>query len=351
MTDESIVLGSLNEGFFKVKTTIEDLDGSIRMSAVMLAAGNDTRFWDSLEHSLLNREIKKAHLLLQTFTDFHVRNLCYSENFGEQLLRLVISLPPSLRKLDDLFPLIPMKLLLKLSQFAQAKDHEDIRYLFKAVYGEQNDGIAHRFEDVRADRSFDDAIEKQLFEGILAEISEENISKKVGYPFDNARSRYTMDFVTVKNGFEFNKAITAFYAHIFRHTALPAGQMTKDATTQNAIRLVEDAFKGKGGSKTALSEGIHGTNGGMRLVFDIMTEYLKQNARENYINMVFKEAIDSTDWDSKIKLAELLRKLVGPNLPAELRELPAEKLAINLEEVVLCYSQSMDKVSTLLKKL
>jgi len=317
---------------------------------VMLAAGNDKRFWDSLEHSLLNREVKKAHLLLQNFADFHVKNLCYPENFGEQILRLVISLPPSLRKLDDLFPLIPMELLLKLSQFVQKRDHEDIRNLFKAAFGEQIDGISHRFEDIRADQSFDGATGNQLFEGILAEISEENISKKIGHSFDNARSRYIMDSVTVKDGFEFNKAIAAFYAHIFRHTASPAGQITKDAITQYAIDLVEDAFKREGGYDAALAEGRYGTNGGMRFVFDIMTEFLKQDERKKYINMVFKEAIDSTDWDLKIKLAEILKKLVGPNLPAELRELPADQLAKNLEQIVVYYSESMDKVSTLLKR-
>jgi hypothetical protein len=81
-----------------------------------------------------------------------------------------------------------------------------------------------------------------------------------------------------------------------------------------------------------------------------MTEFLKQEERKKYINMVFKEAIDSTDWDLKIKLAEILKKLVGPNLPAELRELPADQLAKNLEQIVVYYSESMDKVSTLLKR-
>jgi hypothetical protein len=160
-----------------------------------------------------------------------------------------------------------------------------------------------------------------------------------------------MDSVTVKDGFEFNKVITAFYAHIFRHTTSPAGQITKDAISADAIGLVEEAFKSKGGYDAALAEGKYGTNGGMRFVFDIMTEFLKQREKKKHINMVFKEAIDSSDWELKIKLAGIFKNLVGRNLPAELKELPTEQLARNLEEVVAFYSESMDKVSTLLKRL
>ena len=67
--------------------------------------------------------------------------------------------------------------------------------------------------------------------------------------------------------------------------------------------------------------------------------------------MVFKEAIDSTDWDLKTKLAEILRTRVEGALPDELKEMPVEQLARNLEQIVECYSESMDQVTTLLRRL
>ena len=349
-TEEAILSGSLAIGFYENEVAV-DFDNPINRLISLLVDANERRFWDLLEQSFLNCDIQRIHFLLKNFTLFYVLRECYPKSFGKQLSNLLISLPPSVRKLRNLFPLIQMDYILKLSQFGQKKDHEDIRALFKTVFNEQNKGFSNRFENAEEVQTSDGEMGNQLLERIFTEIREENISKKVGHSFDLARSRYIMDYVTIDDGFEFNKAIVAFYAHLFRHTVRPAGEITEDALSADAIELVSEAFKSKGGYEAALAEGRYGPNGGLRFVFDVMTEFLKQRERKKYINMVFKEAIDSTDWGLKIKLAEILKKRIWLDLPVELRELPAEQLARNLEEIVACYSESIDKVSTLLKRL
>ncbi len=349
MTDESIVLGSLRVGFFDTKIAVTDSEGPVSRSVVLLAKGNEERFWDVLEHSLLNHSTVKARLLLQTYVDYHMRSQRYPENFGEQLFRLVISLPPSTRRLDDLFPLLSMDSCINLSQHAKKGDHDDVRQLYKAAFGEgfgkppsPSDETANSSESNR---------ENDLIEKILAELSEENLTEKIGKRLDEARGSYIMDTVTVKNSFEFNDAITAFYAHMFRHTSSPGGHAKKDALSANAIKLVEKAFKKKGGYKAALSEGKDGTNGGMRLVFDVMTEYLKQEEKGKYITMVFKVTIDPFDWDAKVRFMEAFMERIGPELPADLRDLPAKKLADNWETIIRHYAELKAKVSDLLKRL
>ena len=56
-----------------------------------------------------------------------------------------------------------------------------------------------------------------MLEWLLAELSEKNLADKIGLPLDEARLSYVMDKVTVKDGYEFNETITAFYAHIYRY--------------------------------------------------------------------------------------------------------------------------------------
>ena len=155
----------------------------------------------------------------------------------------------------------------------------------------------------------------------------------------------------VKNGFEFNEAITAFYAHMFRYTGSPAGHLNRAALSTEAVDLVEKAFERRGGYKAALAEGKYGINGGMRLVLDTMTEHLKLQEKGKYIVRVFKDAMDPLDWDAKVRLMEVFRKRIGPELPAELRDLPAKQLASSWEEIIQCYAESMDKVSELMKRL
>jgi len=103
--------------------------------------------------------------------------------------------------------------------------------------------------------------EEEILERILSEISEESLAEKFGIPLDSARLCYLPESVTVKDGFEFNEAITAFYAHLLRHTGSPTGQMKKDAVSAEALDLIERAFERKGGYKSALSEGVHGIHG------------------------------------------------------------------------------------------
>ena len=350
-TDESIVLGSLRTGFFDAKGTFMESKGPVDRTVALLTEGNENRFWDVLECSLLNHGTKKAQSLLQTYVDYHLRCQRYPENFGEQLFRLVISLPPSTRKLDELFPLLSMELCIKLSQHAQKDDYDDVRQLHKAAFGQGLGAMPYSVEKTGTVTSLKGGLEKDLIERILEEISRENIAEKVERRLDQARGAYASEVVTVKDGFEFNDAITAFHAHMLRHTASPAGRMKRDDVSGEAIVLVENAFERKGGYKGALSEGHFAINGGMRRVFDKMTDYLKEEKRRNYILMVYKVLIDSRDWDTQVRLMEAFLERIGPTLPPEVREKPADQLALHWEEILLCYAESIDKVSELLKRL
>ena len=352
MADESIVMGSLKAGFFSVKATIPESQSSINKAVELFTERNEKRFWNAIEYSLLRHRIEKTRLLLKSYADFFIRNQSYPERFGEELFRLVISLPPSTRRLDDLFPLFPMELYINLIQYTKTNDHQDVHQLYKAAF---NKGFSElplplvEPEEIKVKRG---EKESEIFERILSEIGEENLAEKIGQPIDEARLSYVTDSVTVKDGFEFNDAITAFFTHIFRHTtASPAGHMNRAALSAEAIDLVNKTFEHKGGYKAALSEGKHGTNGGMRRVFDTMTQHLKQEEKEKYIGRVLKDTIDQLDWNTKVNLMKEFMDRIGPELPADLRGLPAKKLASHWETILQHYAESMDKVSGLLKRL
>ena len=351
MTDESIVMGSLKAGFFNVKVMIPEAQGPINRAVELLTEGNEKKFWNTIEHFLLSHRTEKARLLLKSYVNFFIRNQSYPERFGEELFRLVISLPPSTRRLDDLFPLFPMELYITLIQNAKTSDHKDVHQLYKAAFDKGFSDLRPPLDKPVETQARKGEKESEIFERILSEIGEENLAEKIGQPIDEARLSYVTDSVTVKDGFEFNDAIGAFYTHIFRHTGSPAGHMNRAALSAEAIDLVNKTFEHKGGYKAALSEGKHGTNGGMRLVFDTMTQYLKQEEKEKYIARVFKDTIDPLDWDGKVSLMEEFMDRIGPELPADLRGLPAKKLASHWETILQHYAESMDKVSEFLKRL
>jgi hypothetical protein len=351
LTDESIVSGSLEAGFFYVKSTDRDSESPIDRTVSLIFEENDKRFWDVLGYSLLNRRVQKAKKLLRIYVDFHIKNQFYPEDFGRRLFHLVISLPPSIRRSDGLFPLVSMELYIKLTQYIIKNDHKDLQQLHKAVFGEGLDGPFRQTDENKGLKTHEGGLENELLESLLAELSEENLARKIGFPLDEARLSYVMDKVTVNDGFEFNDSITAFFAHMFRYTGSPAGHMDTDALSTDAIDLVTEAFERKGGYKAALSEGLHGINGGLRIVFDAMTEHLKQKQRGKYISMVFKVLVEPLGWDTQVKLMKVFMKRLEPDLPSDLKDLPSEKLASHWEKILRYYVEFKAKMTDLIKRL
>jgi hypothetical protein len=96
---------------------------------------------------------------------------------------------------------------------------------------------------------------------------------------------------------------------------------------------------------------VHGIHGGMRLVFDAMTESLKLKREEDYINMVFKITMDALDWDSKVRLMKVFMKRIGAELPDDLRDLPPDRLESHWEKIIRVFVESISKVKNLLRRL
>ena len=74
-------------------------------------------------------------------------------------------------------------------------------------------------------------------------------------------------------------------------------------------------------------------------------------SKGKYVNMIFKEALDPLEGDGQVKLMEVFRKRIAPDLPADLRDMSAEQLAFHWKEIIRCYIESIDKVTELMKKL
>jgi hypothetical protein len=244
-----------------------------------------------------------------------------------------------------------MELYIKLIQFAKKSDHKDIRQLYKAVFGEGLYGLFRQTEENKGLKIHETDRENELLDRLLAELSHENLAHKIGFPMDEARLSYLTDKVTVKDGHEFDETVTAFYAHIYRYLESPTGHLSRSALSTKAIEVVEEAFEHKGGYTAALAEAKYGVNGGVRLVFDTMTEHLKKEKKGKYILMIFKVMVDSLDWDLKMRLMKVFLDRIRPVLPADLKDIPADQVAKHWEEIIRCYADSLDKVSDLLKRL
>jgi hypothetical protein len=333
-SEEAIVLASLELGFFNKEPDINDLNSPVNRCVLFLLDNNEKRFWDAVIAFLQQHEAVKAKSIIKSFVDFHLRRKRYPEGFGEKLYRLTMSLPVLARRLNGLFPVVPIEMCIALSQYAQAADHVDVQILYKLTSADEFVKKLDSAGDGQTVAIAEDH-EGQLLRKILFEMSDLNLTQKIGKPLDEARANYPTKPITVKDASEFNEAITGFYTHMMRYTQSPKGHASWDAAAAEAIDIIKEAFRVRGGYEAALAEGKSGIKGGLRFIFDIMTDHEKSVKNAKYGNMVLKEAIDPLNWDAKVKLSGYILHHYGRYLPDAFRTTEPGQIAHHLEEVIL----------------
>jgi len=347
-SDEQVVLSSLRNGFYKVAVQ-SSLDTPIVRGARFFGEENEQRFWRVLENHMLAAQNENVKELLFTFTSYHIHRKTYPKELGVKLFKLVQSMPPETIRLKFDFPLLAMSECIRVSQFAHESDHEDVTFLFIASCGEKIWPSAQKSGWDLSGKNLTEHQGDNKLQTILSEIDSDNLVKLIGLPIDSARASYFMDSVVVKSSDEFNHATTSFYTHLLRHTRMVLSSVNLTVAGAEAFALLERAFSQKGGFSAAMEEAKNGTNGGLRHVFDSMTEQFKREEQEKHINGVLKSVMDPLDWESKVNLIKDILKRLESHLPAEIVSQPPERFATHYEIIVRAYVYSMDKVKSLFR--
>ena len=148
----------------------------------LLSHQHEARFWQVLEELLLSERISKAQELLQMRVHFAITKKHYPSQLGQTLLTLLRSLPPHIRRLDHLFPLLPMRVCIKVSSFAGDMDMEDIQQLIHANAGEslQSCTVTGN-ESVTSCPKAKSSIQETL-QWVLQSISIESLTRTISIP-------------------------------------------------------------------------------------------------------------------------------------------------------------------------
>ena len=117
------------------------------------------------------------------------------------------------------------------------------------------------------------------------------------------------------------------------------------------IGLLTRAFQDQGGDQAAFARARDGVQGGMRSALDRLTEQYRAERQAGYIQRVLKDAVDALDWQERVRFMQGALKRLGPFLPVELRDQPAERFVKNHEIIAQAYVESIDKVGRLLRSM
>jgi len=348
-SEEAMVTAGLHAGFFDMETNSRSRNTPVERAAFHLARENEKRFWRVLESHLLSGRCSEAKDLMVTRVGFQCRRKRYPEGIGRKLLHLVLSLPPAVRRLKTLFPLLSMEHCLDLARFSGKDDHEDVAILFDAAPGKS---IARKAEERKSSVGITNSTEASAaVDTVLDMISADSLSRKFGLPIDAARAAYAIGEVVLESYEDFLDTVTAFYLHLIRHTNSITTLVDMDEAASEAYDLLDRAFRNKGGADVAWAEARHGTKGGLRFIIDVMTEQFKTEQQAKHVNRVFKETADPLDWKAREAFMEAFLARIESHLPEEIRNQPAERYTRHYEPIVRIYVQSMDQVREKLRNL
>lgn len=350
-SEDKVIFASLKIGLFKSSISSPSRESAAGRAVAFFTEDNEKRFWKVLERQMIAGRSNDARQLLLAFARFYIDRKTYPKKMGIRLFNLIQSLPPETRRKKLDFPLLPLPKCIQLSQLAHESELEDVLVLFKAVTWDKIQQLP--MSDVKKKWPEDTAIDhgNDQLQPILTEINADALTASVSRLIDNARAAYVMGSVVVESNDEFNDLIASFYSHLLRHTRRLSDPIDSKAAGAEGFALLERAFSKRGGLQGALAEARNGTNGGLRFVFDIMTEQFKQEQQEKRVNLVLNSELDPLDWDGKVALIKALLSRLKNNLPAEILSQPAERYAGQLDILVRAYVKSIDQVKALIRSI
>jgi len=309
---------------------------------------NKQWFFQILEDSLREKDIQSSHDLIRLYVGYYKRKKRYPSQFGQKLYKLFLSLPSYLFTLDDFFPLLPMDHYIDLVQHASKSDHNDIAVLLKTIQGEIKRVNQKSFPTPKTASH----IEKKdrILDFLLEQLEPDRIQSIIQGPFDEAKGNYSRDRNTVADNDEFRQAIVEFYTFLYCHTNKVDGKIDPTQMSIQAINLLPKVYRRKNGYNEALRDAIHGTNGGLQSIFTKLTDYLKEEARQQYIFKTFRDTIDPLDYKTKVNLIKQIIERTKDNLPEEIVTAAPEKFVDDYEDIILALIKSQEMLIDILRR-
>lgn len=349
--EDSIILESLRQSFGNQSFRRHLEDTPIGKAAYFFGEGTYKRFLKTLERKMISGESSRAKELISVLISYHIKQKTYPKGFGERLNNIVRSLPPETIRLKIDFPLIPISQFTALGQFAEESDHEDLQLLFSVSFEKYIRPNVKKIGPNISKQTSNKNVSRTQVQSIVSEIDADALTLMFGIPIDSARATYPLDSVRAKDSDVFAKTVTSFYIHLLRHTQKISGSVSVKNGEAEAFSLIERTFSNKGGFRGALSEAKHATNGGLRMILDMMTEQFKHEEQKKHVNYIIKSALDPLDWDSKVSLVKGILSTLQHILPQKIRCQPPERFAGQYDIIVKAYVDSINELNLFFRKL
>lgn len=189
-------------------------------------------------------------------------------------------------------------------------------------------------------------------DSLLAALGERRIAQHVGLPHDEARMRYPLRSNTASSFEEYSDLIADYYNHHFTQCVSGGGSLPRSEAAGRAKEILEREYRRRGGDIVAAFNDAHdSTNGGIRVQLDLIAEALKAESVERYTRQMFDQYVSPNSWEQKVILIRGFISRCGANLASSIQADQPERYAQNYQELIRSYVTSLQRTSSIFRRL
>jgi len=338
ISEKQVITSALQNGYYH-RDRIDSGDNNILS---FLIDDLEERFYRYLEQVLLNGDAKSASQILNRFADSYIRRKVYPKDFGSQLFTILCSVPTFL--LPQIFKATPMTRdrILRLQSYAKEKDFEDVALMLDCVRGKLARLQQPTTEKATTEHPQDS--NARDFDLFVQTLSRKSFADKWGKDIDHGRASFKLPVTVVSNCQEFISIVEALYIHLVSNlTRTIVNPQQSVLLKQEALILLEDAFRREGGFDQAFAMARDGTHNGLRGVLDQMTDRYKERRYEVFVTDGFTRALKQRDFGKRLEFIKAAVLRLKPFLPSQCHNWPPERFATHIEYIIKAYIQSVDQ--------
>ena len=164
--------------------------------------------------------------------------------------------------------------------------------------------------------------------------------------------RYRLDRNTVDTFDEFADRIGDYYGYHFSTCVSNGGRLSRDEAVSRGKEVLEREYRRRHGDiVSAFNDAHEGTNGGMRVILDLIGEAIKYESVERYIREVFDRHIAPNAWEVKVEIIRQFIRECGASLASSFRADQPERYAHSYQDLVRGYVNGLQATSSIFRRL
>lgn len=187
---------------------------------------------------------------------------------------------------------------------------------------------------------------------IMTALDERNLARTVATPHDEARLRYPLQRNTVNTFEEFTSVAGDYYGYHFSRCVANGGRLSPAEARGRAKELLEREYRRRNGDiVTAFNDAHDGTNGGLRVILDMLADGLKEESIGRYVREVFDHFVAPNSWQDKVTIIRQFIDRCGVELSSSVNADQPERYAQNYRDLIQAYVQGLRQTSSMFRSL